>query len=174
MGCWPSELDGGGLTGPPPGTRPMRGLLLDPCSGCLSSCGADGSGCGGGIGAGASMGRGATLLIGAGFSTTAGGVSEVVGAFFATAFLEAAFFGTTISSVIFFVATFFTATFFTAFLAGAFLAGAFFAAALRAGFALLSTAGISKRSSVVFLLIRESFGKSEASFLPDGWRRGKR
>jgi hypothetical protein len=42
------------------------------------------------------------------------------------------------------------------------------AAVLRAGFALLSAEGISKRSSVVFLLIRESSGKSDASFFPSG------
>ena len=88
---------------------------------------------------------------------TAAGASEAAGAFFAGAFFTA----------VFFAATFFSATFFTAFLA-AFFAGAFLAAVLRAGFALLSAEGISKRSSVVFLLIRESSGKSDASFFPSG------
>lgn len=97
------------------------------------------------------MGRGATLARGAGFSETAGADSGVAGIFFATVFLATVFLA---------------ATFFVAFLA-AFFAGAFLAAVLRAGFALLSAEGISNRSSVVFLLIRESCGKSDASFLPD-------
>jgi hypothetical protein len=86
--------------------------------------------------------------MGAGFPMTAGGASEAAGAFFATAFF----------AVVFLAATFFAATFFTAFFA-AFFAGAFLAAVLRAGFALLSAEGISKSSSVVFLLIRESVGE---------------
>jgi hypothetical protein len=41
---------------------------------------------------------------------------------------------------------------------------------LRAGFAAFSgdsAVGVSKRSSVVFLLIRESMGKSESPILPE-------
>ncbi len=68
-------------------------------------------------------------------------------------------------------AAFFAGAFFAAFLATAFFAGVFFTAALRTGFAAFSgafAAGVSKRSSVVFLLIRESVGKWDAPFLPDG------
>ena len=55
-----------------------------------------------------------------------------------------------------FAEAFFAGAFFAAFLATAFFAGVFFTAALRAGFAAFSGAfavGVSKRSSVVFLLI---------------------
>ena len=82
--------------------------------------------------------------VGIGFGGSAAGASEGVGAavFFETAFL----------TVVFFAAAFFTA----------FLATVFFAADFRGGFAAFggdSAAGESKRSSVVFLLIRESVGE---------------
>lgn len=112
---------------------------------------------------GASMGREAALAIGTGFSMTAGGASEFAGVFFATAFFAATFL----------TATFFTPTFFAAFFA-VFFAGAFFAALFRADFTIFSAVGISKRSSVVFLLIRKSIGKSDASIFAVGRRSRKR
>jgi hypothetical protein len=91
------------------------------------------------------MGAGA----GIGFGGAAAFVSEgtAIAVFFAAAFFVAAFFA----------GIFFAAVFFTAFLAVVFLAAVF-----RAGFAAFggdSAVGMSKRSSVVFLLIRESVGK---------------
>ena len=82
------------------------------------------------------MGAGAGM--GAGFSAAGGGSGA---AFFAADFLA------TVFLVVFFATVFLAATFFTA---------AFLAAVLRAGFAAGSAGAISKRSSVVFLLIRLS------------------
>lgn len=102
------------------------------------------------------MGAGAGIGATAGFSEAGASDGAFTDAFFAGAFLATAFF-----------ATFLT----TAFFAAAVLVTVFFTAVLRAGFAAFSgggALGVSKRSSVVFLLIRESCGKSDASFFPDG------
>lgn len=63
---------------------------------------------------------------------------------------------------VFFVAVFFVAAFFAGFFFAAVFFTAFLAVVFRAGFAAFggdSAVGMSKRSSVVFLLIRESVGK---------------
>ena len=124
----------------------MRGASCGWFSVDLGSAGWEG-GVGKVIGAGASMG--------AGFSAAGGGGAGCSATFLVTAF--------------------FAATFFAAFLAGVFFAATFFVAVLRAGFSGFSersAGGISKRSSVVFLLIRESFGEIGLGWFLLGASRG--
>ncbi len=146
------------MTGPPPGTRPIRGLSC--ATGSAGREAWDGGEAGGssiGFGASIALGASGDLRVAAGSAAGASEALDFAGALDLGAVLGSSpAFSTGKLSGAFAAAVFLAVAFFAAFFAGVFFAVAFFAADLRAGFAAFdsfSMGVMSNRSSVVFLLI---------------------